>query len=197
MDPQLKQRIVGAVVLISLAVIVIPILLDGDGRPGLLAGKSNVPARPSYQFDALELPLDVPDTGEKQRPSVNTVPPMVDPAGEKPVVKSTKVINERSPVLMAQGRTTEKSPPLSEANPSSGAWVVQMGSFGSEKNATALRDRLRKAGHSVHLETLAHNGERHYRVRLGAVAGREAAEKLQQRVAKELALKGVVMPEKP
>ena len=61
MDILLKQRLVGAIVLISLAVIFIPMLLSGNSELMSSRIKSNIPPQPSYEIRRLEIqPLENP-----------------------------------------------------------------------------------------------------------------------------------------
>ena len=61
MEPALKQRVIGAVVLIALAVIFLPMLIKG---PAPESGASNVPLElpkaPEGDFETRELPLVSP-----------------------------------------------------------------------------------------------------------------------------------------
>ncbi len=59
MDKALKQRMVGAVVLIALGVIFIPMLLDGgSGEDGTRSVELNIPAAPDREYRSRRLPLD-------------------------------------------------------------------------------------------------------------------------------------------
>lgn len=59
MDKALKQRMVGAVVLIALGVIFIPMLLDGgSGEDGSRSVELDIPAAPDREYRSRRLPLD-------------------------------------------------------------------------------------------------------------------------------------------
>lgn len=59
MDKALKQRMVGAVVLIALGVIFIPMLLDGgSGEEGTRSVELDIPAAPDREYRSRLLPLD-------------------------------------------------------------------------------------------------------------------------------------------
>lgn len=61
MDPALKQRLIGALVLVALAVIFLPMLLDGpDGGDPIADVPLDMPAAPDRQMQTRELPLVVP-----------------------------------------------------------------------------------------------------------------------------------------
>lgn len=65
MDKALKQRMVGAVVLIALGVIFIPMLLDGgSGEDGERRVELDIPAAPDRDYRSRRLPLDERDSEE-------------------------------------------------------------------------------------------------------------------------------------
>lgn len=67
MDKALKQRMVGAVVLIALGVIFIPMLLDGgSGEDGERRVELDIPAAPDRDYRSRRLPLDERDSGEME-----------------------------------------------------------------------------------------------------------------------------------
>ena len=92
MEPALKQRVIGAVVLIALAVIFLPMLIKG---PAPESGASNVPLElpkaPEGDFETRELPLVSPG----QAPSGGAVgmnagaTPNPDAADTLPTVDTT------------------------------------------------------------------------------------------------------------
>ncbi len=169
MDQQLKQRLVGAVVLISLAVIFIPMLLDQNDPSSLPHFGSAVPERPDFHFDPIEIPLQLP--------------PEVEPA-------AAEVVEEPSPeVETPEAITAAPITPDSQAL----AWAVQVGSFDKEANAASLRDGLRAKGFSAYLEKVKVEGRMHYRVRVGPELKREQAEQLRDRLEEKAQLKGIVV----
>src|SRR5262245_53617871 len=91
MEPALKQRVIGAVVLIALAVIFLPMLIKG---PAPESGASNVPLElpkaPEGDFETRELPLVSPGQAPQGGAvGMNTTAegdtlPTVDTAAETP-----------------------------------------------------------------------------------------------------------------
>lgn len=202
MNPQLKQRLIGAVVLISLAVIFIPILLDGNSSTRTrLAGK--MPSPPDYKFETLEIPLQRPakvdqppvEPGSEKKPTSveETAAPAAKPA---PVEEKAGVTTEKRPVAPVT-TTPEKKEQQESGNEVSLGWVVQLGSFSSADNAHALRSKLRKQGFEAYVETLKGSNGLIYRVRVGPEASREKAEATQERIGRKLKLQGIVMPRTP
>lgn len=72
-------------------------------------------------------------------------------------------------------------------------WVVQLGAFGAEKDARALRDRLRAAGFDAYTDHVSGlSGQLLYRVRVGPQTQHEAALSLRDRIKAQLGLSGIV-----
>ena len=85
MNPGLKQRLVGAVVLIALAVIFLPMLLPGNGGSTMPRFGSNVPAEPGTRFVPIDIPLQTPPPAPSSQVSVVDQPQQGDVASnEKP-----------------------------------------------------------------------------------------------------------------
>ena len=201
MNLQLKQRLVGAIVLVSLAVIVIPMLLDGGDGGRMPVNGSNVPPAPDYEFEAMEIPLRLPEGPERvERESPPATPATPEPPQTKPAPRI-----ERKPLVMSKPAETAAPKPLVKPEPAAvaagapadadgGDWVVQLGSFSSAGNANALRDRVKKEGFSAFVEKHGTENGPSYRVRVGPVSGREKAEALRDRIERKLQLKGMPMP---
>lgn len=204
MNNQLKQRLVGAVVLVALAVIFIPMLLPGKGNLSSGINGSNIPPEPDFRFppvpvapkappvaEAPAVPLGDDDSSDVEKPA---------PAKDKPELKAKEKTKAR-PTVKAKAATKSSSPSVAKAVPgkstaqkngSVNAWVVQVGSFAARKNARALRDKLRKQGHSSFVESVKGDAGRVYRVRVGPELTKSAANKLRKQLAKEAGLKGLV-----
>ena len=74
------------------------------------------------------------------------------------------------------------------------AWVVQVGSFALEANASLLRDRLRAKKFTAGIESITVNGETMYRVRVGPQTSRAASETVRERLQREENLVGDIVP---
>ncbi len=85
MNPGLKQRLIGAVVLIALAVIFLPMLLPGNGGSTMPLFGSNVPAAPGTRFEPIDIPIQTPPPAPSTQVSVVDQPTPGDVASnEKP-----------------------------------------------------------------------------------------------------------------
>lgn len=178
-------------VLVSLAVIFIPMLLDSGEKGGMPLFGSNIPEKPAYQFEPLDIPLepvkpieaDKPLLVDKQEPA----PPKVKPAPEK-AKQTVPAKVEEKPLVVKAAPEPEKKPAQDST-----AWVVQVGSFSNSANALKLRDKLRAKGFTAFVEKLENDGTIAYRVRVGPELKREIAESLRDKLQNRMKLKGIVM----
>lgn len=212
---QLRQRLIGALVLMALLAIIVPFFL-GD-QPGTSAEDiASIPPAPE-QIPGADLPIDegtseapvgevtadtvidaatppattpVPDSA-----AVATPVPAATPA-QPPVSKPTPEISSPAPTATAPARAPAASLSGATRNPvkaPASAWVVQLGSFSSERNAWALRDKLRNKGYHAFVERVSEGSKMVIRVRIGPELQRAKAEAVQQKLEKEMKIKGIVM----
>jgi len=199
MEQKLKQRLVGAIVLVSLAVIFIPIILEGpDDEWSPRSHSMPEPPRMDYGADMeLALPavesLDTEDTEllESEAPeepeeavAAATVEPPVAPPPE-PVTAAPPP--KPSPPAAAPVKKTE-----SVAVPPPG-WYIQVGSFSQKMNAEGLRERLQAAGHATRLQAINIGKAQVYRVLVGPADSRASAEQQNSRLATQQQIKGIVI----
>ena len=212
MNNQLKQRLVGAIVLVALAVIFIPMLLPGKGDLGSGIEGSNIPAEPDFRFPPVPVAPQAPplaeapavplgDAAETDAGKAVSQPPSDDKVSGEVLPLPKTVAEEAAPTKPAVKPSTKSIFELpskadaaaAKAKPSKvGGWVIQVGSFSARGNAQALRDKLRKQGYVSFVESIKGQTGRVYRVRVGPELTKQAAETLRQRLTKEAGLKGLV-----
>jgi len=150
MDERLKERLVGAAVLVSLAVIFVPMLLGGPDPEMGGAPMGDIPPAPLGEFNSAIVPLGEPAT------------PLLDREDKRRAARAAEVAESKGAPPATQTPTHEASaaPPKAKARkPRSRApaelvgWAVQLGSFSNDRNAKALRDRLRKQGYRAFVES--------------------------------------------
>jgi DedD protein len=198
MHQRLKERLVGAAVLVVIAVIFIPMLLTGPIDTGSIT-KTNIPDRPTEKFNSKLIPLT-----DSLKP-VTTVK-KVDPASEEKLITD---INKEDISAKSQDKTHAKS----ESDDSTSgiskktsqkkivkdkqvgltAWVVQLGSFSSKVNADKLNLTLRKSGFPAFVEPLEQKNETVYRVRVGPELLRADADALLKKIKTKTKLDGIVL----
>jgi len=192
MDFLLKQRLVGAIVLVALGVIFIPVLLEGPDQtlvPEMEALPEPISQQLRKPLDAFPAPDTIPVEPEQ---SIVLADPQPEPAPE--------VRQEEAPPAPAQPVNEPEPlspPPVPEEKPLKpgplASWVVQAGSFSSEQNALRLRDKLRQADFVTQVEKARVGGKSHYRVRVGPFLERAEAEKSRKQLLDKFTIKGRVL----
>lgn len=185
MEQKLKERLTGAVVLVLLAVIVIPLLLDDTRRPDTGISATNIPEKPEEGFSTRLIPMLEQDE--------------ILPAGEEPEDIPAPVeaddADAAEPATAAAAAESVADTVTEAGNKGLTGWVVQVGSF-SRGNADKLDDRLRQAGYRSYVvdePVKSGDGSLLYRVRIGPEVLRSEALKLKAELKKEMKLDGFVL----
>jgi DedD protein len=167
--------LVGAVVLVSLTVIFLPMLLEEREGQEVRIDSSNIPPKPqvdeAYHSRVLPLPDDEP------------LIPALTPEEEQAAEPSTDESPAADPGL-------ESAP---EPRLGISAWVVQVASLSNRDNAEALVAELRKRDHSAFMEQVYVNGKQLHRVRVGPEVDRERAQAEAQAIFDQLKVQGQVV----
>lgn len=198
MERQRKERLVGAAVIVMLAVIFIPMVLDDSVQPeGGISG-TNIPPQPEDRFSSRVVPLT------SQAPAAAPVTPAVEGPVPTPDVTETPATTDKDKAATASAAApgpASTAPVATVAAPAAPAtdvgvtaWVVQLGSFASEENANTLNRKLRQAGFSSFVEPLQQGGSRVFRVRVGPELRRSAAQSVRDRLKSGMELDGIVVP---
>lgn len=177
MDPQLKQRVVGAAVLVAIGVVFIPIFLDETGRENDLPLAPGIDSTPPEDFNSRVVPLDDKMMEQVER-AMDATP--------QELTKSQD---------WSGGSQSVTEPPAQVTTPRTGvtAWVIQVGSFNSEENAKALVEKLKKGGYTAFIEPLKDDTKLAYRVRVGPELTKATADKIRDELAKDIDLDGILM----
>lgn len=186
----MKQRVVGAIVLVALAVIFLPMLLDGSGRPEQVDLPVEIPEEPPAPESRLDAESAPSGSGEVAATPVESGQNGTDTGGdsarERPDEAAAHARSDTEAsgqdAAASAGEETTGSTGAAEADSGTvagpGAWAVQVGSFAQETNALVLRDRLRQQGFEAFTEEVSSEGRSLWRVRVGPVPTRERAEAL-------------------
>ena len=161
MDTSLKQRLVGALVLVALAVIFLPMLVKG----------------PAPDSGVSDVPLDVPTEPRDADGMVTHDLPLVVPAG--------------APEGGATGMPTTVAEPAPQPGPQDGAfpttaagdYTVSFGSYANAADADKVIAALKAAELPGYREAVSLNGRQVERVRIGPFADRAVAESARLRAA--------------
>ena len=188
MEEALKQRLVGASVLVVLAVIFLPLLLDGSGM-----AKPTAP----LSLDLPEASADNTVTITLKPQKVASKPTVVKPAPVSKPKPVQKPVAKPAPKPEVKPKPEPKPVPKPQAKKVSDAggsqWVVQLGSFGQRSNAQTLRDKLINLGYKSFVEASGQGSAQVYRVRVGPESSRERAEAIRIKLQNKEKRKGLVM----
>jgi len=184
MEQKLKERLVGAAVLVAIAVIFIPIIFTDSPETEVISG-SNIPVKPETNFNSRIVPVIESDDKDSSAPIAQK---------DDGLIIEQKVVAEK--VISAKETNAEKISKTEidvKATVGVSAWIVQLGSFTDEDNAQSLNKKLREAGYPAFVEPLKRNGKTSYRVRVGPEIKRSEADKLLKKLKEKMKLDGIVV----
>jgi len=169
-----KHRVLGAIVVVSLAVIFVPMILDrrdapadGNTPPPAQTGATKVVVTPVRPEPRQETPKAETATVAPPAPASLTTPA----PGAKPAAKP------------ADAKPSEPKP----------GWAVQVGTFSNTANAARIEEQLKKNGHAVKVERVAFNGGNAVRIRVGPFRDKALATKAQGQIQKQTGVAGAVV----
>ncbi|WP_446730881.1 SPOR domain-containing protein [Pseudomonas sp. SST3] len=201
-DKGLMQRIVGALVLVALAVIFVPMLFNReDASPRVAVDAPAMPETPAAP--AIELqPVEVPE------PEVEPVPEEFEIVEEGPVAEpdAAPAPIDPAPVLVepesgAKPATAQAQPVTPEATEEKRldtanlpvSWSVQLASLSNRENAEKLQKTLRSQGYNAYIRT----ADGMNRVFVGPLVERAEANRLRDQLQRQQKLDGFVVRFKP
>lgn len=186
MDRTLKERIIGAAVLVLVVVLVVPVFLDGPPEDGeIISEQVPLPGQAGPEQKTVVLDRDrtepVPANGGSE-PAAEPPPKPVP----QPVVQKSEPEPETQPAAPVEA-PAGPGPDAPDAEPKpapedtilasqTGMWAVQLGSFGNRDNAERQAAELRSEGHAAFLSQVTTSAGVLHRVRIGPQKDRDAAE---------------------
>lgn len=161
----MQQRLIGAILLVALGVIFIPVLLDGSGFKSRYSRSIEMPPEPKFP-PLSEITLEP------------VVPTHVKQKSAKEVVKKPESSKPKTKTVLKQPGN---------------AFALQVSTVTIKDNAYALRDKLRKDGYLAYVESSTKNGKTSYRVRIGPELEKSRLEKMKATLSKEQGLDGFIV----
>ncbi len=213
MNQNTKQRVVGTLVLLAVALIFLPVIFDGEGsyqRPvsSRIPDPPLVPVlevpqatRVTLQGGDLDLVSPAPDVSADV--ALDSAVPLIEEAAPNATVVVTEPEVEADPATVIAGATQAQA----EADSNAAApelsfdeqglpigWSVRLATFSNFSNASNLRDKLVAAGYrSYSREVRNSNGETMTVVFVGPQQDREKVEVLRQELQTEFQLRGNIV----
>lgn len=212
MDRRLKERMTGAVVLILLAVIFIPMILDDSAYEDVEITSTNIPPVPDMNFrsDIVPLeelpPLEPPSLPVMELPQADITATVgaadtAEPKVNNQVPATGSITTTPAPADIT-GLESPSSDQVSEPVPvqsedtsarSMSAWVIQLGSFTSQVNADGLVRRLQNEGFPAYIEQVKAETGTVFKVRVGPELSRKDAEDIQRNLKSKMNLDAIIM----
>ncbi|MEE4307512.1 SPOR domain-containing protein [Pseudomonas alliivorans] len=217
LDNVFKQRMVGALVLIALAVIFLPMLftrqdeshpvqVDAPAAPQAPAGQQ-VQVEPVTVPEPQALPQEpVPDEDDvavSNQPPSMPIAPAPAPAAQAPAATAPPAVKPAPAPKSAPAPATPAAPTapaVAKAGPSgvdanglSVSWSVQLASMSNRANADNLQKTLRTQGYNAYIRT----ADGVNRVFVGPLIERAEADRLRDQLDKQQKLKGIVVRFQP
>ncbi|HBO5137324.1 TPA: SPOR domain-containing protein [Pseudomonas aeruginosa] len=207
----LKQRIVGALVLIALAVIFLPMLFtrEDESRQVVVEAppRPQSPAMPSVEVQPTEVPElqpgeeeVAPEIVQEGTPAAAGQPsqpigglPATPPAAQSPAQAPAA----SPPASQQQPAAAPPSPPPTQkrldANNLPQSWSVQLASLSNRARAEELQKTLRSQGYNAYIRSF----DGMNRVFVGPVIQRAEADRLRDQLSKQQKLNGFVVRFQP
>jgi DedD protein len=181
MDDALKKRLLGAGVLIALAIIFIPALIGTDPIESPEIGK--IPRAPESEEFAPTLLQE------------EAIAPQIPEKVEKPAPEPVAAV---APQPVPEKETAAVKPkPVKQTPAQAGlhSWAIQVGSFAQRENAQRLVEKLRKAGlQTPEPERFELEDQVLYRVKVGPMLQKSRADALLSKINKISGGTGRVVP---
>lgn len=197
MDSALKQRLLGAIVLIALAVIFVPMFLGSSPQqPDKTTLNLAIPNPPATDFQTRTLPVQVPATSSDNdkvvtvdtqapvrpdaRPEDSAVESSTSAPAPAPSSSKSSAAPATTPAPVTPPAATPVAPPPAVTAPASttpgGRFAVHLGAYAERGGADALVTKLKKLGYAAYDEPAEYQGKPVRRVRVGPFESRAAAE---------------------
>lgn len=191
---QARHRLIGATVLVLLAVIGFPLVFDTKPRELAADIRIEMPDKdavrpsqaPTPPPSVVAAPVPVPDVPASTEPTAAevvtkaVVPPSVMP--EKPQQSAAK--EEEVP--------SKPDPGSEKSGDSAPRFIVQVGAFAEESKSKEVRSKLEKAGIKTYTHIAQTKEGKRIRVRVGPFATKEEAQKTVEKI-KSLQLSATVL----
>jgi DedD protein len=206
MDLSLKQRLLGAAVLIALAVIFVPMFMSGSAPQKSAEMETStlaIPPAPDREFQTRVLAVDpaatnptapaatapvatnpgpdtiaTVDTANAPKPTTPTPAPVVATAAPP---KPTTSAKPEPPAAPESAKPAEAAKPM-PGQAADGHFLVNLGTYTDSKNAQDLVATLKKGGYTAYSEHAEFQGKPAERVRVGPFANRAAADAARLRI---------------
>ncbi len=185
METEVKERLVGAIILVLLAVLVLPALLSGPRQPKPVEPAAPAPTRSvdldlgGARPDAVVEVTALDEAAPVAPPAAVREAPTGLPGGSEPAA-------DIEPPPVADAAPPPAAEPVRQAAaPAGSGWAVQVAALSSRDAAMKSVADLQRRGYTAFILEYRTGGRVLYRVRVGPEAARERAAALAARMQAE------------
>lgn len=198
-----RRRLVGAIVLVTVVAVVLPMILDSEPKPVNQNIDIQIPSPDAGVLSAKPAPLKPADKpAVVVAPATEAVLPKAEPkTAVKPEIKPELNVEPKAPAA-APAKPATKSPVVAKTTDqaqektktaTAGGFVIQVVALADTAKARELQAKISASGLKVYTEVVQTAKGPVTRVRVGPYASREAAEKGREQLQR-LQLDGKVIP---
>ncbi len=180
MDIQRKQRLVGVMVLLALAIIFLPSLFQREQR-AVVDTATLIPPKPVVE------PVDLVPA---PKPVAVVAAPLPEEAFQPKIIDQARSESKSEPKTKS---VAPASPPSLNKDGLPNAWVVQVSSFQSTIRAKELTDKLQASGYKAYSRGVKTAKGQFYRVFIGPYVAKSRAQKAQSAVNKQYRVKSQIL----
>ncbi len=193
-----KHRVVGAIILVCVAVVALPLILSDRAVAPPTQPVAEVPTPDTRVVVTPITPVPLPSNAPPAM--VKTIPSLVTPTvpATPSSVPSANPAVSNNPTPSRNGASTSVTaqtsvPAAASSKPAvTKGWIVQVGAFSDADNANRLKENLLRHGYAAELDKIALNKTQVVRVRVGPYVTEAEARTALGRISRELKVKGVV-----
>jgi DedD protein len=188
METRVKERLIGAVILVALIVALVPEILSGPHK------STDEDSSAGSEQSVRTYTVDLEASGSPAEPPSTTVPPPVIISPEEPAATLEKssepsdlpeyVATIPPPAPETQAPNPSRTEPPASTTATTG-WAVQLGSFSNAENAERLARELRRDGYKAFVSPYQSSGQKRLRVRVGPEQDRARADQLAKRLRRD------------
>lgn len=190
MDDKLKQRLIGALVLVVAAVVFLPMLLSGQDET--VSVEVEVPQQPEMSREPIAPAAPIELSDPEPVTEIPPPEPIPVPVEESPGEAAAPVVSVPEPVA-APPAPAPAAAPAPAPTAAQGDWVIQLGSFSAVANADGFKQKLVEQGYNAYTVTATAAGKDITRVYVGPVLDRESANRLRDELERRQGAKGFVV----
>lgn len=200
MNDKLKQRLVGAGVLLILAGLLWPLLFDFDEQTAIDAPRSEIPAMPVIEKVVVAQPKPPQRSDAEPKPAAKPTPSSsakVTAAKDKESEKLATLLKDIPKPAAIAGKTSNKitdaKRPRLDKQGVPVSFVVQVGTFSNWSNADSLRNKLVKGANKAYIKPSVSVMPGPYTVFVGPVLTYEKAEVIVANVKRQARINDAII----